>query len=85
MAKLGKYNVVIEELDQQGNVFDSHDVLYTDDCDEANKVAMEQELEGPHQQVAIWEWDEDESVVIESWVVKEYSPAPETPTETKHL
>ena len=73
MAKLGKYNVEIEELDEQGNVWDSHDVLYTDDYDEAYKVAMEQELDGPHQQVAIWEWDDNECVVIDSWVVKEFS------------
>lgn len=70
---IGKYNVEIEELDEQGNVWDSHDVLYTDDYDEAYKVAMEQELDGPHQQVAIWEWDETESYIEDSWVVKEYS------------
>lgn len=73
MAKLGKYNVEIEELDENGNVWDSHDVHYTDDYDEAYKVAQEQVLEGPHQQVSIWEWDETESYVIDSWVVKEFS------------
>jgi hypothetical protein len=72
MAKLGKYNVVIEELDEQGNVWDSHDVLYTDDYDEASKVAQKQVLDGPHQQVAIWEWDDTESYVIDSNVVKTY-------------
>ena len=67
MAKLGKYNVEIEELDGDGNVWDSHDILYTDNYDEAYKVAQEQVLEGPHQQVAIWEWDDTESQVIDSW------------------
>lgn len=71
MAKLGKYNVEIEELDENGNVWDSHDVFYTDDYDEAYKVAMETEIQ-ENQQVAIWEWDDDESVVEDSWVVKEY-------------
>lgn len=74
MAKLGKYNVEIEELDDAGNVWDSHDVLYTDDYDEASRVAQEQKLDGPHQQVAIWEWDDTESVVIDSEVVKTYKP-----------
>lgn len=71
MAKLGKYNVEIEELDEHGNVYDSHDVLYTDDYNEAYEVAMKTEIH-ENQQVAIWEWDDDESVVEDSWVVKEY-------------
>lgn len=71
MAKLGKYNVEIEELDENGNVWDSHDVFYTDDYGEAYEVAMETEIQ-ENQQVAIWQWDDNESVVEDSWVVKEY-------------
>ena len=69
---LGKYNVVIEELDSFGNVWDSHDLLYTDDYDEAVKFAANVELSHSSQQVAIWLWDDTESYVEDSWVVKEY-------------
>jgi hypothetical protein len=69
---LGKYNVVIEEIDSHGNVWDSHDLLYTDDYDEAEEFAAKVELSHPKQQVAIWEWDDTESYVEDSWVVKEY-------------
>jgi len=71
--KLGKFNVEIEYLDEQGNVYDSHDLFFTDDEDEAVKFAESVPLSGPDEQVAIWEWDDDEQVVVESWVVKEYS------------
>jgi hypothetical protein len=72
MAKLGRYDVEVEYLDKDGNVWDSHCVLLTDDYDEAYKTAMETEV-SENEQVAIWEWDENESVVEDSWVVKEFS------------
>ena len=70
---IGKYNVVFEELDEFGNVWDSHDLFYTDDYDEAVKFAENVEPQHDRQQVAIWEWDETESYVEDSWVVKEFS------------
>lgn len=69
---LGKYNVVIEYLDKKGDVFDSHDLLFTDYEDEATKFAEEVELTEPNTQVAIWEWDDDEDYIVVSWIVKEY-------------
>ena len=71
--KLGKFNVEIEYLDEEGNVYDSSDLFFTDDENEAVKFAKSVELFNPDEQVAIWEWDDDEQVVVESWVVKEYS------------
>lgn len=71
--KLGKFNVEIEYLDEQGNVYDSSDLFFTDDVDEAVKYAESVELFNPNEQVAIWEWDDDEQVVVDSWVAKEYS------------
>lgn len=71
--KLGKFNVEIEYLDEEGNVYDSSDLFFTDDEDEAVKYAKSVELFNPNEQVSIWEWDDDEQVVVDSWVVKEYS------------
>ena len=71
--KLGKFNVEIEYLDEEGNVYDSSDLFFTDDEDEAVKYAKSVKLFNPDEQVSIWEWDDDEQVVIDSWVVKEYS------------
>ena len=71
--KLGKFNVEIEYLDEEGNVYDSSDLFFTDDENEAVKYAKSVELFNPNEQVSIWEWDDDEQVVIDSWVVKEYS------------
>lgn len=71
--KLGKFNVEIEYLDEDGNVYDSSDLFFTDDEDEAVKYAESVELFNPNEQVSIWEWDDDEQVVVDSWVVKEYS------------
>lgn len=69
---LGKYNVVIEYFNKKGDVFDSHDLLFTDDEDEATKFAEEVELTERNTQVAIWEWDDDEEYIVDSWIVKEY-------------
>ena len=71
--KLGKFNVEIEYLDEEGNVYDSSDLFFTDDENEAVKYAESVELFNPNEQVSIWEWDDDEQVVVDSWVVKEYS------------
>lgn len=71
--KLGKFNVEIEYLDEEGNVYDSSDLFFTDDEGEAVKYAESVELFNPNEQVAIWEWDDDEQLVVDSWVVKEYS------------
>lgn len=71
--KLGKFNVEIEYLDEEGNVYDSSDLFFTDDEDEAVKYAKSVKLFNPDEQVSIWEWDDDEQVVVDSWVVKEYS------------
>ena len=71
--KLGKFNVEIEYLDEERNVYDSSDLFFTDDEDEAVKYAKSVKLFNPDEQVSIWEWDDDEQVVIDSWVVKEYS------------
>lgn len=71
--KLGKFNVEIEYLDEEGNVYDSSDLFFTDDENEAVKYAKSVELFNPNEQVSIWEWDDDEQVVVDSWVVKEYS------------
>ena len=71
--KLGKFNVEIEYLDEEGNVYDSSDLFFTDDENEAVKYAKSVELFNPDEQVSIWEWDDDEQVVVDSWVVKEYS------------
>lgn len=72
MEETKKFDVEIEELDDEGNVWDSHEVLSTDDYDEACRVAQEQELEGPYQQVSIWEWDDNRMTVVDSNVVKTY-------------
>jgi len=72
MAKLGKYDVEIEYLDEQGNVFDSSCVLLTDNYEEAEAEAQKVELHSDREQVAIWQWDDEETVVEESWVVKEF-------------
>ena len=72
MEETKKYDVEIEELDDEGNVWDSHEVLSTDDYDEACRVAQEQELEGPYQQVSIWEWDDNHMTVVDSNVVKTF-------------
>ena len=71
--KLGKFNVEIEYLDEEGNVYDSSDLFFTDDENEAVKYAESVKLFNPNEQVSIWEWDDDEQVVVDSWVVKEYS------------
>ena len=69
MAKLGKFDVEVEYLDINGDVYDSHCVLLTDDYDEAYETAMATEIcEG--EQVAIWEWDDNEVYIEESNVVK---------------
>lgn len=72
MSKLGKYDVEIEELDEFGNVWDSHCVLLTDNLEEAEKKAEATPLNSPNEQVAIWEWNEEETAVEDSWVVKTY-------------
>ena len=69
MAKLGKYDVEVDYLDINGDVYDSHCVLLTDDYDEAYETAMATETnEG--EQIAIWEWNDQETAVIDSEVVK---------------
>ena len=73
MAKLGRYDVEIEYLDEQGNVWDSCAILLTDDLEEATAAANKVTLKGPYQQVSIWMWDENEEYVEDSWVVKEFS------------
>ena len=70
---LGKYNVELEELDDSGNVWDSHDLLFTDNYDDAVKFAEGVELQNEKEQVSIWMWDDTESYVEESWVIKEFS------------
>lgn len=72
MAKIGKYNVELEYLDENGDVYDTHDLFFTDDEDEAMKYAEAVELTGPDEQVAIWEWDDNEQYIEDSWVVKTY-------------
>lgn len=72
MGKLGKYDVEIEELDEFGNVLDSHCVLLTDNLEEAGQVAAKTTLHSPNEQVAIWEWNEQETAVEDSWVVKTF-------------
>ena len=68
-----KYDVEIEYLDKQGNVYDSTCVLLTDDEDEANKVALETTLNDMYEQVAVWEWGDNDSYIEDSWVVKTYT------------
>lgn len=68
-----KYDVEIEFLDEFGNVYDSHCVLLTDFLEEAERAAEKVELRSPNEQAAIWEWDDSNSVVEESWVVKRFS------------
>ena len=70
---IGKYNVEIEYLDEKGDVYDSADLFFTDDYDEAEKFAESVELTGPDEQVAIWEWDDNEQYIEDSWVVKVYT------------
>ena len=71
MAKLGKFDVEIEYLDRDGNVYDSHCVLLTDSYDEAYDTAMKTDIL-PDEQVAIWEWNDAETAVIDSQVVKTF-------------
>ena len=70
---IGKYNVELEELDDFGNVWDSHDLLFTDNYDDAVKFAEGVELQNEKEQVSIWMWDDTESYVEDSWVIKEFS------------
>ena len=70
---LGKYDVELEELDEFGNVWDSSALFFTDDYDEAVKFAESVEVSHEKEQVAIWMWDDTESYVEDSWVVKEFS------------
>ncbi|MBP5457289.1 MAG: hypothetical protein J6Y37_12385 [Paludibacteraceae bacterium] len=67
-----KYDVEIEYLDKDGNVFDSHTVFMSDDYDEAYAESQKVELKGSDEQVSIWEWDDDRNFVEDSWVVKSY-------------
>ena len=69
---MGKYDVEVEYLDEQGNVWDSSMRLMTDSYDEAYEFAMGIELSNDKEQVAIWLWDEDGDFVEESLVVKEF-------------
>ena len=69
---VGTYDVEVEYLDESGNVFDSHCVMTTDDYDEALAEAEKVELTSPNTQVAIWEWDTENDMVVESNVIKEY-------------
>jgi len=71
MAKLGKFDVEVEYLDRDGNVYDSHCVLLTDDYDEAYETAMNTDIL-PDEQVAIWEWNDEETAVIDSQVVRTF-------------
>ena len=70
---VGKYNVELEELDDSGNVWDSHDLFFTDDYDEAVEFAEGVEPQHEKEQVSIWMWDDTESYIEESWVIKEFS------------
>ena len=67
-----KYEVEIEYLDEEGNVWDSHCVFATDFYEEAVKKAEEVELSGPDEQVAVWEWDDNRSAVEDSWIIKTF-------------
>ena len=67
-----KYDVEIEYLDKDGNVWDSHTVFMSDDYDEAYAESQKVELRSPDEQVAIWEWDDNRSMVEDSNVVKSY-------------
>lgn len=67
-----KYDVEIEYLDKDGNVWDSHTVFMSDDYDEAYAESQKVELQSPDEQVAIWEWDDNRSMVEDSNVVKSY-------------
>ena len=69
---MAQYSVVIEELDQNGNVWDSHEVQDADTYEEAYNIGMNQNLSGPNEQVTIWEWDEDGEMVNDSWVIKTF-------------
>ena len=68
-----KYDVEIEYLDAKGNVYDSTCVLLTDSEEEADKVAMDTTLCNENEQVAVWEWSDDNGCVEDSWVVKTYT------------
>ena len=65
---LGKYNVAIEYLDENGEVYDSHDLLYTDDYDEAFAFA-ETVIPEQNEQVAIWVWDDNEQAIEETVII----------------
>ena len=69
---LGKYDVEIEFLDEFGNVVDSSEQGLFDNYDEAAEFAEGVELRNDNEQVAIWLWDDDETVVEDSWIVKTY-------------
>lgn len=69
---IGKYEVNIEELDNDGNVWDSTAVKHTDDYDEALSFAKGLKVTHRLQQIAIWTWDDQELNVIDSEIVKTY-------------
>lgn len=70
---LGKYDVEIEFLDEFGNVVDSSEQGLFDNYKEAAEFAESVELHSDNEQVAIWLWDDDETVVEDSWVVKTFN------------
>ena len=70
---LGKYDVEIEFLDEFGNVVDSSEQGLFDNYDEAAEFAESVELHNDNEQVAIWLWDDDETVVEDSWIVKTFN------------
>ena len=69
---VGTYDVEVEYLDESGNVFDSHCVMTADDYDVALAEAEKVELTSPNTQVAIWEWDTENDMVVDSYIIKEY-------------
>ena len=69
---LGRYDVEVEYLDKDGNVVDSSSKGFFDNYEDATTFAQTVTLTGGDEQVAIWYWDENEDVVLDSWIVKEY-------------
>ena len=69
---LGRYDVEVEYLDKNGNVVDSSSKGFFDNYDDADTFAQTVTLTGSDEQVSIWYWDENEDVVLDSWIVKEY-------------
>ena len=68
----GQFEVVIEELDDEGEVVDSNTVSVHQDYEEALKSARKVKLSAPNTQVAIWTWDEEKDNVVDSDIIKSF-------------